>query len=384
MRKHDESLVSHNTLLSCEKQNKQKEFLDIWKCKNRFSYLKRSEDQSSVELSSIEDSESELQFDTSSNVSEQWDQRVTDEMTNNMQTIDGARGGTDIKEMEEDIVTTTLLRMASEQQIFNSGDELETPQVMDVRTVIKLFKDLQIQIKTNSDKESGDLVKEVQQYKRKTEVMEGVIQRLGTLYVDLEKKTEQIELRSMRRAMVIIGLETEDRINKCIEQVKNFIIEELKLSEINVVYCFKLGVGKDKPVVFTVESIIQRASVYQAMETYRKQKEEAIFVNDYLPPEIKERRRREREIYKINDKDQANKVPMSISRAGLNVNGERYQPMISAPDPTDVLKLTEKQLTIIQRASVYQAMETYRKQKEEAIFVNDYLPPEIKERRRRE
>ena len=35
---------------------------------------------------------------------------------------------------------------------------------------------------------------------------------------------------------------------------------------------------------------------------------------------------------------------MSISRAGLNVNGERYQPMISAPDPTDVLKLTEKQL----------------------------------------
>ena len=76
-------------------------------------------------------------------------------------------------------------------------------------------------IKKSEDEESS-LKKELQQYKRKTEVLTGVIQRMGSLYSEIEKKTQQLEVRSLRRNLVVIGLQSEDNISKCMKIVDNF------------------------------------------------------------------------------------------------------------------------------------------------------------------
>ena len=127
-----------------------------------------------------------------------------------------------------------------------------------------------------------------------------------------------------------------------------FLTQQL-LIEVDIIDCFKLGTGKSKPIVITVGSIAQRALIFQAMDSLRKQlkdedKELSIFINDYLPPEIKERRRRERRIYWDNEKDGVNKIPMQIGKSGLEVQGQKYEPMIKEPEPTDVLNYSEEQL----------------------------------------
>ena len=242
--------------------------------------------------------------------------------------------------------------MAQEQEHLRGEakqpDDESEAQVIDVRTVIKMFKELQVKVSESATKEDSQKDKELQVYKRKTQVLSGIVQRMSTMYEDLERKTDQLELRSMRRAIVITGLQTDDSVLKCMNQVYGFMEQHLQL-DINIIDCFKLGNGKERPVVITVESIKHRAEVFYAMEQYKKQlqetdEEQTVFINDYLPAEIKERRRKERDIFKRNEKEVANKLPMTIGRGGLRIQGENFEQKIQAPDPTDVLNYTEEQL----------------------------------------
>ena len=122
--------------------------------------------------------------------------------------------------------------------------------------------------------------------------------------------------------------------------------------EENIVDCFKLGVGATKPIVIQVESIVDRAVIIQAMDTHRKECaeldiEQKVYVSDYLPAEMKEQRGRERDIYKANEKEVVNQIPMQFERGALKVQGQKYHQMISPPDPTKVLQYTDEQLDAI-------------------------------------
>ena len=322
---------------------------DNWKCENRFYQLKGDQssiDQSSVDQSSIGESKSELQvedYSSESGISEIEKETMTQE------------GQASIK--DEDIIANTLLKMAQEQEHLKEPLERQNvvendPHFIDIRTVMKMFNKLQVQLSTKAtENEGNETTRELRQYKRKTEILTGVVNQLGNMYTELEKKTEQLDLRTMHRSMVITGLSTDNKIAKCLEAVYSFIEDELLVQDIDIIDCFKLGIGCEKPIVFTVGSITQRAVIYQAMEAYRKYIQEVdkdaiptVFINDYLPPEIKEKRRREREIYRGNEKDVTNKVPMEIGKTGLNVQGQKYTPVITVPDPTEVLNLTEKEI----------------------------------------
>ena len=104
-----------------------------------------------------------------------------------------------------------------------------------------------------------------------------------------------------------------------------------------------------KPVVITVDSLQQKIKLYQLMDKYRKEKkrikeEVSIFMSDFLPAEVKEQRRREREIYKANEGDQSTSVPMNITRFGLEIEGNKYQKKVVSPDSTKVLSYSEQHL----------------------------------------
>ena len=126
--------------------------------------------------------------------------------------------------------------------------------------------------------------------------------------------------------MVINGLRTDNNISECVKQVEVFFENTLEI-EINIVDCFKLGFGPDKPVVVQLELIVARTLIQQAMESYsqmcdEERKDQTIFIKDYIPAEIKERRRKDRDIYHANEQDQVNRVDMAFDKGKLTIQGE--------------------------------------------------------------
>ena len=160
-----------------------------------------------------------------------------------------------------------------------------------------------------------------------------------------------MEVRGMRRHLVINGLNTKDKIIECLKQVKAFFTTILAI-EIEIIDCFKLGVGPYKPVVILVDSIISRATIFQAMDAYKKdcdekEAEQIVYISDYVPAATKERKRKEREVYRSNEADQSTKEQMTMERGTLKVKGVPCKSTITPPDATKILSYTESQLDII-------------------------------------
>ena len=136
---------------------------------------------------------------------------------------------------------------------------------MDVQLVLSMFKDIKQQMneieETNKQKDSSykllqrqqevknqqvaELKQEVRKYQIKTEVLNGVVERLGALYVDMETKLENLELRQTKNSLVVNGIRNEGSALKCMERVRAFLSQDLQL-EVNIVDCFKLGTGMQK------------------------------------------------------------------------------------------------------------------------------------------
>ena len=242
------SAKSFNTLNSyCEANNQlgKQKGKHAWRSGNRFAQLKG--DQSSI------DSESDFDFDENS---EQLHCGVdyTKVPVMSQSGISGnAESNTNVIEDSASNASNSYsmiveaIKEATQAADSSIMEDQQDPQVVDVRTVIKMFNNIQTKLdKTKSDSsEIAGLKKELLQYKRRSEVMTGVVDHLGEIIDGIEKKVNTIDFRSMKRHMIIQGLETDAKILKCIMQVQHFLEHVLDI-EINIVDCFKLGAGSWK------------------------------------------------------------------------------------------------------------------------------------------
>ena len=262
-----------------------------------------------------------------------------------------------------------MLRVTSKNALDTTTEsENRSTNVMDVQLVVKMFHDLSTKmtdlqtsnatkeqalkkVETRQDRDARtirELRKEVTQYKKKTEVLTSVVESLGNNQTEITNRLDMMELRGMKNSIVINGLRTDNKTLKCVEQVRQFISQELE-EEVTITDCFKLGMGERKPVVIAVQSFMQKTMLYQAMDKYRKYCEEAevdqeVYMSDYLPAEMKERRRREREIFRANENNTSTKIDMEITRRKLVIQKEDYVKKVTPPSATDILNYTEEEI----------------------------------------
>ena len=255
------------------------------------------------------------------------------------------------------------------EKYLSENQDSTPPKVMDIRTVVKMFKDLKDEIKVlkeskavsmtsqanihvrseEEDQELAQLRQEVRIYKERTDILAGIVERIGVVQHQFDHKLELLENRCSRLSVVISGLQTGKKIIDCIVQIEDFIHNELMI-EVVIVYAFKLGIGSEKPVVITLESLYQKTQLFRAMNAYRKspgQQAPPIYVSDYISAATKEKRRQEFDIYKSNEHDQSSKVNMKIYRNSLTIDGEVYKKKVIEPDSTKVLTYSEEHLNAI-------------------------------------
>ena len=239
---------------------------------------------------------------------------------------------------------------------------MENPKVMDVELVMQMFGDLKnefAELKRDATKNNVKvsdveaLNTEICGLKQKNILLTGVVGRLGTVCMDLEKRLEKIENNNVKRAIVFNGIQTDDNMSKCAEQIMDFISNDLKIEEgITMVDCFKLGRGPNKPVVINVATMDQKMLIFQEMdkyrESYKRQKRNCkIYANSYQLPELREKIRQERDIMKENSSDESTKIDMELGRTGLIVQGQPFTNPVKPPHSTEILKCNREEISEI-------------------------------------
>ena len=133
---------------------------------------------------------------------------------------------------------------------------------------------------------------------------------------------------------------------------------------------FYLGKSEPKPIVITLGSIEQKDLVFQNKKNIKELVNidgKPIFINDYVPAEIGENRKRQREIYGENqNSDASSKLEMKYQSGKLMIEDQVYSKKVTAPTVRRIIELKGKEKEKIMQSENVQGEELFV---EDSIFI---------------
>ena len=208
---------------------------------------------------------------------------------------------------------------ASEGEMQNMRKTKEEPKVIDLRSVMDMFKDLKSEMR-KSAKRSKHVYRKVNKVERDITSTSTDVQKLNETVCKLqsqnkllastmqyllqkvkqnENKLEQIEWNNMKRSIILTGFYASKSKNQCKSELFNFFNEELGVIT-EIVDMYMIGDTAPKPIVLTFANLEQKFQVLARKKLLKHLMNEdgkPLFINDYLPASISELKRREKEIY---------------------------------------------------------------------------------------
>ena len=204
----------------------------------------------------------------------------------------------------------------------------DTPQVLDIRTVMQMFEKIKSEIATIKTKQKEEsepqtemersirrnleedfnrsivtqeqridqLEKKLNDATRKSKLYEDVIQYNAALMDDITKRLNKIELSNARKTAVITGITTSMKKKDCKTQIIEFIdTNVVENPEVDDVY--KLNADPNGPTVVVFSSIFKKERVFQQKNKLKDlniENQGPVYLNNYLTGEENEKRKRER------------------------------------------------------------------------------------------
>ena len=195
--------------------------------------------------------------------------------------------------------------------------------------------------------DTQNVQEELEMYKNRTKVLSEVCERFYTEMKDLEKRVENLELSNSRRMLVITGLPIYSyKKADLILEVQQFIQQALGITAV-IEDSFTLGYNTPRPIVITLQSVEEKREILKNKNFLRHIKSAAIFINDYIPTTIQERRKKEKEVKEKAELCEA-KPTVEYVKGKLTIQGEHYRQKIEVPSPRELIELEKEDLERIQ------------------------------------
>ena len=260
-------------------------------------------------------------------------------------------------------------------------NQLQNPQTMSVQAVAVMlqkieanFEQLSTQLsnlekheipqvseevlKNVSDRVAADVVKTLQSeniqlksdvyhlsYKNRT--LTKVVDRMAIEMSDLRTRVDKLEMGSSRNAITISGLRVDNRKEYMVREVQDFIERELGVI-VTVEECYKMGNAEPCLIKAYLQTAQQKNDVMH-FKSYLKgvcYSGRSIFINDYTPIQIQERKHREKAIHTENE-ERTHPLEICYSKGRMIIQGELYRQKVVPPTPSQLVEISPEELTRI-------------------------------------
>ena len=249
----------------------------------------------------------------------------------------------------------------------------EDARVLDIRTVLKMFHqlqqtstgqqgqqggqdlgDLKTQLKQEIDEEVNKAVQayeerikslemNLHQSDKKIKLMQEIMIRSNDLVSDLSKRLDAVELNQARKMAILTGLKVSTKKQDRLKEIVKFIQDEMEtFTRIEDTYL--LGNGDIPPIVITFQTMHDKEVVFKNKSKLKQTSSDRginIFINNYVPAVENEKRKRERKLIS-EAKEQSRDT--SYKKGGLYIGNSNYRKKILPPDPTQLLTFTSDEL----------------------------------------
>ena len=292
-----------------------------------------------------------------------------------------------------------------ENEMENQDMDDQDPPLMKVTTVLKMFREIKEEIRaigsqvsvTPSDQQVADITekctqnavdsinltfqqdrvkidsneKQVQLWKKRSETLSDICNRMSFQMKDLDQRLENLELNNSKKMVIVSGLEEVDK-DYMIEFLEEFILMSLDL-KVTVDDYFMIGTQNPRQIVITLQSTQEKKKILKAKALLKhvKDRGRSIYINDYIPPAVQEKRRRNNDVQAAATKLYGEEK-VHYTKAGLTINGKPYRKKVSSPTPKELIDIEPMELERIFKMKITKASETIKK---EGSFFTGFTAP---------
>ena len=163
---------------------------------------------------------------------------------------------------------------------------------------------------------------------KRVQIQDGLIARLNSKISQQESQLTDLRARSMRDNMVFSGI-TEDKNEKWDDtktKLQNFLVNELKIQDVDAVQidrAHRSGVKHDdkpRPIIAKLANSSSKDKIFQNVKNLKGKPQYSI--QEQLPAEVMERRKRLWSKFKLAKSNPQNKVSWSLDK--LIINGVSF------------------------------------------------------------
>ena len=267
------------------------------------------------------------------------------------------------------------------ENVASKEDMMEERQVVDVRVVIEMFKELKISISkeiadikldvasiaaTGQTSEEGkgkirDMEKSIQLYdgenirnklrwkshNMKEEVILGYIEQLNQRLLETQSKVEKLESHNAKRMMIITGFYGDQDKKVLKRQLIDFFTNHMQCDPY-IEDLYTIGTVEPYNIVITLQSVADKQKIFaniHRVKRYVNKDGNKMFFRDFLTQEVNAIRKRKAEVKRHNNsKEEDLRKDLTYKKGILHVNTMPCPNPISPPDPIDAIKMTSKDL----------------------------------------
>ena len=257
---------------------------------------------------------------------------------------------------------------ATSRELFNPEDPSDSmednPKTIDIRTVVEMFGSIKEEIQllkkegqkvkdvnkkqNETSKQVREIKKELKQEKLKNTVLHGVMIGMAQNMTVLEQRIQRLEEKNLEKAIVITGLKVRKRKKDCINDIYNFMENDLGI-EVQIADAYPTGSMRSKSIAVVFETLEDKRKVFQKMNVIKQllnEEEQPYYVNDLLTQEMNEQKRRHRQIAKITTNEDEN-TKIRMDRHNIYINDECYVKKVEVPTYQTILDMDAQQLNEI-------------------------------------
>ena len=162
---------------------------------------------------------------------------------------------------------------------------------------------------------------------------------------DINKRLGSVEQNLSRKSAILTGLTFSDKKHERNMQIENFFQDTLSVdADIEDSYYIGGTSKRIKPVVLVFNTMKDKNKVFERksqLQKYQGQNGQDIYLNNYLPQEINEKRRQEKDLLRGLKQS---KVQHEFTENGLKIGADLHKKKITEPNPTELLDMKKEEL----------------------------------------
>ena len=245
-------------------------------------------------------------------------------------------------------------------------EDEKQPKVMTIELVLQMFKDIKTDLnnfkrdtevekirgvahqQTKNAESIASLKEELDDYKMKNKAMTCAITQMSGNMEKLQERVEKLEKFSMRCDIMLTGFYGSEDNGICKHQLEDFFEKQLK-AEVTIANFYRMGEKEPRPISISFQNEMEKSLVMRRSKLLKdlvNRDGKGLYINDKIPPELAEKRRREKQILRENGQkeDTAQRIEMSFFRGNLKIANETYKKKVEVPKVQEILKLSKEDL----------------------------------------